>query len=343
MSAYRPSVAPRLTVVSNELPVPPYAADIKANGYRPEVDWQRIKASKTWRLCQPEQRNNLLRLWMECWNEVPAGSWEDDDEIIAAAIDMPIRLFQAHRDQLMRGWYLAADGRLYHPVIAEMVMAMVEKRRDIAKRVRDHRERRKSSSQSAPKPELSPVSNDGVTRYQPVSNAQEQEQEQEQEELKLPRSANALVESALGGHDLEPEKPGGATDPPPDAAKPVVLASVAVRSVFDYWREVMEHPNAVLDNKRSRAIAGRLKHGYSVEQLKRAVDGCRASPWHQGQNDRHQVYDDIELICRDAKRVEAFLTKAEVVSQHQRDEQRELDAWLNEGACIEGEFRHVQA
>ena len=331
-------------MVSNELPAPPYAADIKANGYRPEVDWQRIKASKTWRLCPPEQRNNLLRLWMECWNEVPAGSWEDDDEIIAAAIDMPIRLFQAHRDQLMRGWYLADDGRLYHSVVAEMVVAMVDKRRDIAKRVRDHRERQKQHGQTEAKTAPYPVSNEGVTRYQPVSNAQEQEQEQEQEELKLLGSANALVEPALGGPDLGPEKTGGALDAhPPPAAKPVVLASAAVRTVFDYWREVMGHPNAVLDNKRSRAIAGRLKHGYSVEQLKRAVDGCRASPWHQGQNDRKLVYDDIELICRDAKRVEAFLTKAEGQTQQQADEQRELDAWLNEGACIEGEYRHVQA
>ena len=326
-------------MVSHELPSPPYAADIKANGYRPEVDWQRIKASKTWRICPPEQRNNLLRLWMECWNEVPAGSWEDDDEIIAAAIDMPIRLFQAHRDQLMRGWYLANDGRLYHPVIAAMVNGMIEKRRDGARRVRDHRERAKNQNSNFTSQDQLHVSNNDVTHYQPVSNAQEQEQEQES-----PGSANALVESALSGPDLGMKKTGGQNHPrsPPDV-KPVVFGSADVRCVFDYWREVMQHPKAILDDKRRRAIASRLKHGYSVEQLKRAVDGCRGSPWHQGQNERRLVYDDIELICRDTKRVESFLAKAEGQSQHEVDKRRELDAWLNEGGCIEGECRHVQA
>jgi hypothetical protein len=101
----------------------------------------------------------------------------------------------------------------------------------------------------------------------------------------------------------------------------------------------MGHPQALLDTKRSRAIAARIKSGYSVEQLKQAIDGCKASPWHQGQSERHQVYDDIELICRDAKRVEAFIAKVAGVAA----QQQELDAWVNEGACIEGEYRHVQA
>jgi hypothetical protein len=100
----------------------------------------------------------------------------------------------------------------------------------------------------------------------------------------------------------------------------------------------MGHSQALLDTKRSRAIAARLK-AYSVEQLKLAIDGCKASPWHQGQNDRHQVYDDIELICRDAKRVEAFIARVGQKST----QQQELDAWVNEGTCIEGEYRHVQA
>lgn len=145
------------------------------------------------------------------------------------------------------------------------------------------------------------------------------------------RVANATVEPALGGPDLASSETGKTT-PLNGAAKPV-------RAVFAYWQQVMNHPQAILDNKRSRAIAGRLKEGHSVDKLKQAIDGCKASAWHQGQNDRHQVYDDIELICRDSRRVEAFV--ARVASQ--TAQQQELDAWVNEGAYIEGEYRHVQA
>ena len=140
------------------------------------------------------------------------------------------------------------------------------------------------------------------------------------------RGAKAPVEPPLGAPVLGGEKGlNGGTLP--------------VRTVFEYWRTVMGHPQAQLDTKRSRAIAARIKAGFSVEQLKQAIDGCKASPWHQGQNDRHQVYDDIELICRDAKRVEAFIAR---VSQ-KTAQQQELDDWMNDGACIEGECRHVQA
>ena len=83
-----------------------------------------------------------------------------------------------------------------------------------------------------------------------------------------------------------------------------------VRLIFDYWRETMRHPRAVLDDKRRRAISARLKH-YSVEDIKRAIDGCKASDWHQGNNPNGTKHDDIELICRDAKRVEGFMAKLE--------------------------------
>ncbi len=145
--------------------------------------------------------------------------------------------------------------------------------------------------------------------------------------------AKAPVEHALGAPDLEREKPAT------QAENGLNGATLPVRAVFEYWRQVMNHPGALLDTKRSRAIAARLKSGFSIEQLKQAIDGCKASPWHQGQNDRHQVYDDIELICRDAKRVEAFIAR---VSQKSA-QQQELDAWMNDGAYIEGECRHVQA
>lgn len=79
--------------------------------------------------------------------------------------------------------------------------------------------------------------------------------------------------------------------------------------VFDHWRKVMGHPDAKAVAKRRKAVAARLKEGYTVEQLKAAIDGCSKTPHNMGQNDRHERYDDLELICRDGAHVERFLTK----------------------------------
>jgi len=84
-----------------------------------------------------------------------------------------------------------------------------------------------------------------------------------------------------------------------------------VRQVFEHWQEKLEHPKAVLDHKRSRAIKARLREGRTVEDLKQAIDGCALTPHNIGVNDRGQAYDDIELICRDAAHVERFIRNAQ--------------------------------
>lgn len=135
------------------------------------------------------------------------------------------------------------------------------------------------------------------------------------------RIAKAIVEFAAG----EPDAPA--------TPKPVQI-------VFDYWRDTMNHPRAKLDHKRRRVIAARLKDGYSVDTIRLAIDGCKSSPWHQGKNKDGRVFDDIELICRDAIKLEQFLKH----TQKQHDQTNELDAWINDqeqSNCIEGEFRHV--
>ena len=86
-----------------------------------------------------------------------------------------------------------------------------------------------------------------------------------------------------------------------------MAAAAEVHAVFLYWQERMVKPRAKLDSKREEKIRSRLNDGYSVQDLKDAVDGCRQSAWHQGQNDRKRKYDDIELICRDARRVDEFI------------------------------------
>ncbi len=88
------------------------------------------------------------------------------------------------------------------------------------------------------------------------------------------------------------------------------LLNGEVGDIFTYWKKELNHPRAKLDDKRKKKITALLKIGYTIEDLKTAIDGCKKSPFHQGQNKRQSVYDDIELICRDASHVDRFIKTA---------------------------------
>jgi uncharacterized protein YdaU (DUF1376 family) len=83
-------------------------------------------------------------------------------------------------------------------------------------------------------------------------------------------------------------------------------ASKDAESVFLYWQQQTHKPSAKFTPGRKRKVQARLKEGYSVEQLKNAIDGCLASEFHQGKNDSGMVLDDLTLICRDGEHVERF-------------------------------------
>ena len=79
------------------------------------------------------------------------------------------------------------------------------------------------------------------------------------------------------------------------------------RIVFDAWVEATgrDPTRTKLTDKRRRLIR-RALDDYPDEDLVDAVRGWRHSPHHRGENDRHEVYNDIELLLRDAKQIEKF-------------------------------------
>ena len=80
-----------------------------------------------------------------------------------------------------------------------------------------------------------------------------------------------------------------------------------IRELFDFWKSTMKkNGSTLLTPKRERNIADRLKQGYTVDQIKNAIQGNSISPFHNGQNDRKEVFNDIELICRSGEKIEKF-------------------------------------
>ena len=81
-------------------------------------------------------------------------------------------------------------------------------------------------------------------------------------------------------------------------------------TVFNYWCHRMQKGvQTKFSTKRRKAVQARLKEGRTVDDLKRAIDGCASSLFHMGQGPKSDgtVYDDLELICRNNEKVEQFM------------------------------------
>ena len=84
----------------------------------------------------------------------------------------------------------------------------------------------------------------------------------------------------------------------------------ASTQVFQYWQSVMNHPKTKFDKKRESKINQALKLGYSVTDLKKAIDGCAKTPYNMGKNDSGQLFNYISLIFRDAEHIDRFINNA---------------------------------
>ncbi len=100
------------------------------------------------------------------------------------------------------------------------------------------------------------------------------------------------------------------------SASPSFLSSLKEKKIDkDSVKEVQEivehyqvrHKRSRPGKKEKAKIRDRLGEGYTVEDLKSAIDGCHASPFHQGKNDGNQKYESIELIFRDSSKVAYFI------------------------------------
>jgi hypothetical protein len=99
----------------------------------------------------------------------------------------------------------------------------------------------------------------------------------------------------------------------------VAKATGDIESVFNYWREKTNHLSAKLDSKRKSKIGQALNMGFSVAALKQAVDGCISSKFHMGENDQKRKYDSVDLVFRNAEKIEEFERMAKSKSQASDD------------------------
>ena len=101
------------------------------------------------------------------------------------------------------------------------------------------------------------------------------------------------------------------TGQPEKPQKQAVGADSVPASVIDaVWQHYVSTmsargPQPKLTESRSRLIRNRIaEHG--ADMCKAAISGCANSEWHMGGNPQGKKYNSIELILRNAEKVEWF-------------------------------------
>lgn len=100
----------------------------------------------------------------------------------------------------------------------------------------------------------------------------------------------------------------GVCAPSPTAPLPAGPDSREVGSeIAAHYRKF--HPKAfprglTPGGKEARALAARVRDGWAVDDLKRAIDGYHGDAWHCGQNERGKAFLSLELILRDQGHVQ---------------------------------------
>jgi len=99
-----------------------------------------------------------------------------------------------------------------------------------------------------------------------------------------------------------------------------------VKAVFAFWQATFGKQRSVLKGARETKIRARLSDGFSVEDIKTAIKGCSESEFHVAGG-----HIDIELICRDATKLEAFMARASSSGSIAPSTEDELSALIYSG------------
>jgi len=101
-------------------PLTPADCDLRDFAFMP-LDVVRLRDSDLAVTAEADEFRCAVLLWCASWHQVPAASLPDDDKILAqyAGYGRVVKEWLKVRTGALRGWVKCADGRLYHPVVAE--------------------------------------------------------------------------------------------------------------------------------------------------------------------------------------------------------------------------------
>lgn len=81
------------------------------------------------------------------------------------------------------------------------------------------------------------------------------------------------------------------------------------QEIFDHYCNVFSglYSRLTLTAKRMDLINERLEHGFTVDQIKKAINNIRTSSFHCGENDKGLFYATIDYTCRSDENLEKWI------------------------------------
>ena len=114
----------------SDLPAPltPADCDLRGFAFMP-MDTIRLLDSDLFALSTGDEFKAALALWCKSWAQIPAGSLPTDDRILAHLSGTGSG-WRKLKEMALRNWIECADGRLYHPVVAEKALEAWDRREE---------------------------------------------------------------------------------------------------------------------------------------------------------------------------------------------------------------------
>ncbi len=138
-------------------PLTPADSDLRSLDYMP-LKVAQLRKSRSWLIAKrnPEVGFYMMNLWAAAWHNVPAGSLEDDDDVLAdMAMCQSYDRWVELKEVALRGWVKCSDGRLYHRVVAERVNEALTVRQSYRQRLARARAAKEQRSSDTPDAGLS--------------------------------------------------------------------------------------------------------------------------------------------------------------------------------------------
>ena len=279
------------------------------------VKWY-TRQTPSWRMLPWQSRALFGLLLKDCDGAGQIGLGRSGIAGLAEAVGLPVEVVRAG----VAG--LEADGSVTLGNAVLTIEKFVEAQDAIATnaaRQRRFKERRKAAKEQ----DTSVTVGNAVT----VGNGRREETRVEEKKQQIMSASADVGQGSLPGLPAQSARA-------PKKPKEHHLDTVVV---FAYWQRVHGHPRAKLDEDLADLIDAARKT-FSVDDLKLAVDGCKASPHHMGQNDRKTVYDSLELILRDVNRFIGYAEKAGKAVVPYDPQHQNLAPVQNTGR-VRGEFK----
>ena len=109
------------------VPMTPQDCNLRGLPWMP-LETGRLLDSDLFLLSTGDEFKAAVALWCKSWNQIPGGSLPNDERLLEALSGA--KAWKKVRAMAMRGWVLCSDGRLYHPVVAELAVQAWEGRQD---------------------------------------------------------------------------------------------------------------------------------------------------------------------------------------------------------------------